>query len=176
MARDHEDRYITAGELAADLRRVLNDEPILAKPPAAIDRARRWMRRHRATVFTAAATLLLAVFLAGALLWNERSQTLAAYAAEKEQHKIAQRNEAEAQRQAASGLRRAGRLPSPPLLVAAGPATLYSGSRVWNLVQEVDGVSWGTAPLRLRPLLARTDHVWLARKRAGPVRAERRDR
>ena len=68
MARDHEDRYSTAGELAADLRRVLNDEPILAKPPSAIDRARRWMRRHRATVLTAAATLLIAVFLAGAVV------------------------------------------------------------------------------------------------------------
>jgi WD40 repeat protein len=102
MARDHEDRYTTAGELAADLQRLLDDEPILAKPPGPIDLARRWMRRHRAMVFTAAATLLIAVVVAGALLWNERSQTLAAYSAEKEQHKIAQRNEAEAHRQAAA--------------------------------------------------------------------------
>ena len=31
MAKAHEDRYGTAGELAADLRRFLDDEPIHAK-------------------------------------------------------------------------------------------------------------------------------------------------
>ena len=95
MAKDHEDRYATAAGLAEDLRRFLDDEPIRAKPPGAVERARKWARRHRAIVATAAGTLGLAVMVAGALLWNERSETLAAYATVTEQHELARRNESE---------------------------------------------------------------------------------
>ena len=57
MARRPEDRYATALDLAADVRRWLADEPVTAyaEPPAA--RARRWMRRHRALVTSASAAL-----------------------------------------------------------------------------------------------------------------------
>ena len=94
MAKDHEDRYTTAGEMAADLRRFLNDEPILAEPPGAIERTRKWARRHRSVVSTAAATLLVAVVMAGSLLWNERHDTLAALDRETVQKKRAEEQEA----------------------------------------------------------------------------------
>jgi serine/threonine-protein kinase len=58
VARRPEERYATAPDLAADVRRWLADEPVTAyaEPPAA--RARWWMRRHRALVSSAVAALV----------------------------------------------------------------------------------------------------------------------
>ncbi len=42
------DRYQTMAELAADLRRYLADEHILARPPSTRQRMRKWVRRHPA--------------------------------------------------------------------------------------------------------------------------------
>ena len=78
MAKDHEDRYATAAAMAADLRHFLDDEPIQAKPPGPIVRAKKWARRHRPVVATAMGTLAIAVAIAGGLLWNERRETFAA--------------------------------------------------------------------------------------------------
>jgi eukaryotic-like serine/threonine-protein kinase len=58
MACRPEDRYETAAELAADVRRWLADEPVSAYREPAADRARRWMRRHRTLVTSAAAVLV----------------------------------------------------------------------------------------------------------------------
>jgi WD40 repeat protein len=99
MAKDHDDRYATAGDMATDLRRFLEDQPIVARPPDMIDRAKKWARRHRPTVLTASVTLLVAMVIAGILLWRQRSQTLQAYEAEQRQSRFAQQNAAEARRQ-----------------------------------------------------------------------------
>lgn len=66
MAKNPEDRYGTAQELADDLRRYVEDRPILARPPSLLDLASKWARRHRAAV--AAAAILLVVGLAGSLV------------------------------------------------------------------------------------------------------------
>lgn len=50
LEKDRERRYATASELAADLRRHLNDEPVIAGPPSAAYRAGKFARRHRALV------------------------------------------------------------------------------------------------------------------------------
>ena len=44
MAKNPGERYGTAQELADDLRRFLEDKPILAKPPTLLDRAAKWSR------------------------------------------------------------------------------------------------------------------------------------
>jgi serine/threonine protein kinase len=54
-------RYQTAGELAADLRRFLNDEPIRARRVRAVERVCRWCRRNPAISLTAAAAALVVV-------------------------------------------------------------------------------------------------------------------
>lgn len=41
------DRYLTAGEMADDLQRYLNREPILARPLRPLEKLGRWMDRHR---------------------------------------------------------------------------------------------------------------------------------
>ncbi|MEM7316416.1 MAG: serine/threonine-protein kinase, partial [Planctomycetota bacterium] len=46
LAKQPHERYTTAEELAGDLRRYRNNEPILAKPPGPIARAWKWSRRH----------------------------------------------------------------------------------------------------------------------------------
>lgn len=62
LEKDPARRYASAGELAADLRRHLRDEPILARPPSAFYRASKFVRRNRTLVASA-----LAVFAALAL-------------------------------------------------------------------------------------------------------------
>ena len=74
------ERYSTAGEMAADLRRYLNEIPILARRPTLVDRARKWMRRHPSIV--GAAVLLLACGVIGlmvttALVSREQATTKA---------------------------------------------------------------------------------------------------
>lgn len=53
------DRYATMREFGEDLRRFLNDEPVRARPPGPLLRARKWMRRHP-TATSLAAVLVVA--------------------------------------------------------------------------------------------------------------------
>ena len=63
LEKDRTRRYQTVNALAAEVRRYLNHEPVVAGPPSAVYRARKFVRRHRFGV-AAAATLvvLLAAF------------------------------------------------------------------------------------------------------------------
>ena len=63
LEKDKARRYASAAELAADLRRFLTDEPILARPASAMYRARKFVRRHR--VLVSAAAIVLIVLLGG---------------------------------------------------------------------------------------------------------------
>jgi eukaryotic-like serine/threonine-protein kinase len=68
MAKVPADRYETAADLAADLNRFLEDRPIRARRPSLLNRAGKWMRRHRELMAVAGAMgLLLAVALAAAV-------------------------------------------------------------------------------------------------------------
>jgi tetratricopeptide (TPR) repeat protein len=89
MAKDHQDRYASAAAMAEDLHHFLADEPIQAKPAGSITRAKKWARRHRAIVSTAVGTLLVALSIAGVLLWQERNATFAALERETEQRELA---------------------------------------------------------------------------------------
>jgi eukaryotic-like serine/threonine-protein kinase len=63
LDRDRERRYGAPAELAADLRRYLNHEAVLARPPNTAYRARKYIRRHRVAVsVTAGLVVLLAGF------------------------------------------------------------------------------------------------------------------
>jgi len=75
MAKDREERYTTARQLADDLRRVLAGKPTVAKPPTILERAGKWMRRHLQLVAAAVGlTLLLgAASGLGAVLFARKS-------------------------------------------------------------------------------------------------------
>jgi serine/threonine protein kinase len=66
MAKEREDRYATARELAEDLKRFLENRPIRARPPSLLDRLTRWSRHHRPAVAAAFLILILAVVALGA--------------------------------------------------------------------------------------------------------------
>ncbi len=78
VEKDRERRYAGANELAADIRRFLAHEPLLAGPPSRVYAARKFVRRHRFGV--AAACLLLATLVAGIA-----STTRAMFAAQESQ-------------------------------------------------------------------------------------------
>lgn len=59
LEKDRNRRYGTPSELAADVRRYLNNEPILARPASAAYKVRKYVRRHRVGVAFATAVLLL---------------------------------------------------------------------------------------------------------------------
>jgi serine/threonine protein kinase len=61
MDKDRTRRYATPSELAADLRRYLNGEPVLARPPSLGYRLGKFVRKHRGPVAAAVAVLLALV-------------------------------------------------------------------------------------------------------------------
>jgi hypothetical protein len=66
LEKDRARRYQSAGELAADLRHHLADEPIRARPASAFHKARRFVSRHKGLV--AATALVFAALLGAAVL------------------------------------------------------------------------------------------------------------
>jgi len=64
LEKDRNRRYETASGLAADLRRYLDDEPVQAGPPSALYRFRKFARRNKRAMVTAA---LLALMLLAAV-------------------------------------------------------------------------------------------------------------
>jgi len=55
LEKERSRRYPSASEFAADVRRYLNNEPVLAVPPSVRYRARKFARKHRVALGTAAA-------------------------------------------------------------------------------------------------------------------------
>jgi serine/threonine protein kinase len=81
VSKNPADRYASAQDLAADLRRYLEDKPILARRPGLLERGRKWSRRHPSVV--AAGILLLLSGIVGLVINNrmiadEQAKTAAA--------------------------------------------------------------------------------------------------
>ncbi len=62
-------RYASAAEFAADIRRSLADQPIMARPPSAAYQVRKFARRNRALVGAGAAAAIALVAVSGASLY-----------------------------------------------------------------------------------------------------------
>jgi serine/threonine protein kinase len=84
LAKAPSERYATARELADDLSRYLDYQPIRARRATAAQRVRKWARRHPSVVWAAVVLCLLTVF--GSLVGAEliRLKTQAAYQREKQ--------------------------------------------------------------------------------------------
>ncbi len=87
LEKDRNRRYESASAFGADVRRYLQDEPVLACPPSKFYRLGKFLRRHRTGVFTAAvlfgaAMVLGAVF--GKMALDQESQRTAIELAVKE--------------------------------------------------------------------------------------------
>jgi serine/threonine protein kinase/tetratricopeptide (TPR) repeat protein len=78
LAKDRNDRYATAKELADDVEHFLDDRPVQARPPTRRDRLRKWARRHKALVRAASGVFALVVvaLAVGTLLLNAKNNEL----------------------------------------------------------------------------------------------------
>ena len=63
LEKDRARRYATASDLVSDIGRHLNAEPVLARPPSTLYRAKKMMRRHGAAI--TAGSILLATLVGG---------------------------------------------------------------------------------------------------------------
>jgi serine/threonine protein kinase/tetratricopeptide (TPR) repeat protein len=99
LEKDRNRRYETANSFALDILRYLHDEPVLAGPPSAAYRLRKFARRHKGLLLTGAVVLLaLLVGIVGTSLgWLEAQQQRDA-ADRARGEEAAQRQAAETQR------------------------------------------------------------------------------
>ena len=75
MAKEPSGRYATAQEMADDLRRFLDDEPVRARRPTMVQKAAKWCRRHRALVATAVLVGVAGLMVSTAVFWYGQGQT-----------------------------------------------------------------------------------------------------
>jgi eukaryotic-like serine/threonine-protein kinase len=61
LDRDRSRRYASPSDFAADIRRYLNNESVLAVPPSAAYQARKFVRRHRGALITGTAFALVLI-------------------------------------------------------------------------------------------------------------------
>ena len=77
-------RYTSALALLLDVRAILDDRPVTARPDSLLDRAARTIRRHGAVLGTLAAALVVFSLGAAGVFWWTESVTSAKYRAESE--------------------------------------------------------------------------------------------
>jgi tetratricopeptide (TPR) repeat protein/serine/threonine protein kinase len=75
LEKDRNRRYGSANDLALDIQRYLADEPVLACPPSAGYRLRKFARRHQAGLAFAGLLLLFLVLLGAGLGWAVGDRT-----------------------------------------------------------------------------------------------------
>jgi WD40 repeat protein len=100
LEKDKARRYTSAAELAADIRRCLADQPIVARPPAVAYQLTKFARRNRALVTGVAAVFLVLILGIFVSSWQARRAAQAEQAALKDrdraQHAEVAAREAEA--------------------------------------------------------------------------------
>ncbi|GJM26696.1 MAG: hypothetical protein DHS20C16_31110 [Phycisphaerae bacterium] len=92
IAKDREQRYASAADFAADIRRFLNDEPIIARPATTIYQMRKFARRHKA-IFAGGLIAIFAMLVA--IVVSSRQAIIATAArdeAQREAHKAIEIN------------------------------------------------------------------------------------
>jgi predicted Ser/Thr protein kinase len=83
LEKEPRERYGSAAALAEDLRRFLDDEPILAKPPSTIVKGVKWVRRNPWKVIAASVALLaVAAGVARLVQWMLYQRAQVEYAAQ----------------------------------------------------------------------------------------------
>jgi tetratricopeptide (TPR) repeat protein len=79
LEKDRDRRYQNVSAFAADVQRFLHDEPVTACPPSAWYRSRKFARRYRGPLATAAvvsiAVVLAVAAVAGSIGWAARDRT-----------------------------------------------------------------------------------------------------
>jgi serine/threonine protein kinase/predicted Zn-dependent protease len=106
LEKDRNRRYETANGFATDLQRYLADEPVLACPPSASYRFRKFARRHKAVLVTAAVVSTALILAASISTWQAIRATTAERLADDRLRKETEAHQAEhKQREAAERAR-----------------------------------------------------------------------
>jgi serine/threonine protein kinase/WD40 repeat protein/Tfp pilus assembly protein PilF len=107
---DAKDRYASAGELAADLRRFLDDQPIHARRISAVERVYRWCSRNPilAALSTAVVVLVAVVGTGTWLATLLRSERDIALASQQRAERAERENQIRARLASATAYRRSG--------------------------------------------------------------------
>jgi serine/threonine protein kinase/tetratricopeptide (TPR) repeat protein len=115
IGKDPADRYQTPAALADDLRRFLDDRPIVARRAGLSEQAWRWCRRNPSTAGLLAALLALVLLGTGGWVWVERQQA---------ERRGRARAAAEAALAQVPGLRQQGRWPEAEAVLTQGRSRL----------------------------------------------------
>ena len=70
LEKDRDRRYETPKDLAADIERFLSDKPVQAVPPSQLYLARKYFRRHRLAILTAAAIFAMSILATAVSSWQ----------------------------------------------------------------------------------------------------------
>ncbi len=102
LQKDPDKRYASAGELAEDLRRYRDNEPILARPVGKIERAWRWSRRNPLGAAMVALVFFWAVCMSGFawIVMREKDATQQARVLADKNAALARANEQQAKEKA----------------------------------------------------------------------------
>jgi serine/threonine protein kinase len=87
MAKNPQERYLTAEELAEDLKRFLDDRPIKATRPSLLEQAIKWCRRHKAIVAGAGLLTFATSVLAAIMFFEHARQAEEKYQAKVQEEK-----------------------------------------------------------------------------------------
>lgn len=93
MSKDREDRYLTAAELAFDLKAVRDGKSIVGRRPSWLQRGCRWLNSHKSLTMVAAvgaAMTLLVLFISTAQVWLARHQLQVALTKSEERRSFAE--------------------------------------------------------------------------------------
>ncbi|HEX5138596.1 MAG TPA: protein kinase [Planctomycetota bacterium] len=133
MRKDPDERYASAAELAADLRRHLAHEPVLAHPSSILYRTRKFVRRHRALTLSFALVVVTSVTAAIVSL-REAAATERALARAEQRGYVAAIA-------AADGALRGGDVGTAKGALLGAPARLRGWE--WNLLASMADMSRG---------------------------------
>jgi serine/threonine protein kinase/tetratricopeptide (TPR) repeat protein len=75
MEKEPSARYRSARDLADDLTRFLEDQPVQARRPSLANRVVKWSRRHRAAVVAGVTALILTLTTSTTVLWEAKRRT-----------------------------------------------------------------------------------------------------
>jgi WD40 repeat protein/serine/threonine protein kinase len=157
LEKDRQRRYETANGLAADLKRHLNNEPVVARPPSTAYRLQKAFRRNK-LVFTAAIAVAVALLLGfGVSTWQTfvarkaQRETEAARTGERQQRFEAQ----EAQKSAENERQRAEASAETSRNAAIQSRRSQYAADMFAATAEIEKGSYGNARNFLREYLPR---------------------
>ncbi|HYT95604.1 MAG TPA: protein kinase, partial [Gemmataceae bacterium] len=141
LEKDRSRRYETANGFALDVQRYLADEPVLACPPSVGYRLRKFVRRNKVALATAAVVGVAVLLAVGTIGWAFRDRDARRAEATQERLARVRTNDVKSQQalEAAQRLRREERWPEGLAVVNAARAHLADGDVSADVKRALEG-------------------------------------